>query len=86
MFPNCGHLIVWCVGKTKVCEEIAKLGTKRCSWFNLNVEKFKGLNSVFASKEQMADLDLGNIGVMLVPIAAVVINTVVKWAKNNVPS
>ena len=36
--------------------------------------------------ENMADLDLGNIGVMLVPIAAVIINTVVKWAKNNVPS
>ncbi len=35
--------------------------------------------------ENIADLDLGNIGVMLVPIAAVVINTVVKWAKNNVP-
>lgn len=35
--------------------------------------------------ENLADLDLGNIGVMLVPIAAVVINTVVKWAKNNVP-
>ena len=35
--------------------------------------------------ENMADLDLGNIGVMLVPIAAVVINTVVKWTKNNVP-
>jgi ABC-type uncharacterized transport system permease subunit len=35
--------------------------------------------------ENMADLDLGNIGIMLVPIAAVVINTVVKWAKNNVP-
>ena len=35
--------------------------------------------------ENMADLDLGNIGVMLVPIAAVVINTVVKWAKNKVP-
>jgi len=35
--------------------------------------------------ENMADLDLGNIGVMIVPIAAVVINTVVKWAKNNVP-
>ena len=33
----------------------------------------------------MADLDLGNVGVMLVPIAAVIINTVVKWAKNNVP-
>jgi ABC-type uncharacterized transport system permease subunit len=35
--------------------------------------------------ENMADLDLGTMGVMLVPIAAVVINTVVKWAKNNVP-
>ena len=35
--------------------------------------------------ENMTDLDLGNVGVMLVPIAAVVINTVVKWAKNNVP-
>ena len=35
--------------------------------------------------ENMADLDLGNVGVMLVPIAAVVINTVVKWSKNNVP-
>jgi len=35
--------------------------------------------------ENMADLDLGNMGVMLVPIAAVVINTVVRWAKNNVP-
>ena len=35
--------------------------------------------------ENMADLDLGNVGVMLVPIAAIVINTLVKWAKNNVP-
>jgi len=35
--------------------------------------------------ENLADLDLGNLGVMFVPIAAVVINTIVKWAKNNVP-
>ena len=35
--------------------------------------------------ENIGDLDLGNMGVMLVPIAAVVINTVVRWAKNNVP-
>ena len=35
--------------------------------------------------ENMADLDLGNMGVMLVPIAAVVINTIIKWAKNSVP-
>ena len=33
--------------------------------------------------ENLGSLDLGNMGVMLVPIAAVVINTVVKWAKNN---
>tara|TARA_R100001163_G_C4893181_1_gene85208 strand:+ start:257 stop:484 length:228 start_codon:yes stop_codon:yes gene_type:complete len=33
--------------------------------------------------ENLGNLDLGNMGVMLVPIAAVVINTVVKWAKNN---
>lgn len=36
--------------------------------------------------ENLADLDLGNVGVMFVPIAAVVINTLVKWAKNNVPA
>tara|TARA_B100001778_G_scaffold178487_1_gene146830 strand:+ start:1530 stop:1763 length:234 start_codon:yes stop_codon:yes gene_type:complete len=35
--------------------------------------------------ENLGNLDLGNIGVMLVPIAAVAINTLVKWAKNNVP-
>lgn len=35
--------------------------------------------------ENLANLELGNVGVMFVPIAAVVINTVVKWAKNNVP-
>lgn len=33
--------------------------------------------------ENLGNLDLGNAGVMLVPIAAVVINTIVKWAKNN---
>tara|TARA_R100001163_G_scaffold39073_1_gene29771 strand:+ start:40 stop:261 length:222 start_codon:yes stop_codon:yes gene_type:complete len=33
--------------------------------------------------ENLGNLDLGNMGVMLVPIAAVVINTVIKWAKNN---
>jgi len=36
--------------------------------------------------ENLGNLDLGNMGVMFVPIAAVVINTVVKWAKNNVAS
>jgi hypothetical protein len=34
--------------------------------------------------ENLANLDLGNLGVMFVPIAAVAINTLVKWAKNNV--
>lgn len=34
--------------------------------------------------ENVADLDLGNFGVMLVPVVAVVIDTMVKWAKNNV--
>lgn len=35
--------------------------------------------------ENITDLDLGTTGVMLVPVVTVVINTVVKWAKNNVP-
>jgi len=34
--------------------------------------------------ENLVDLDLGATGVMLVPVVSVVINTVVKWAKNNV--
>lgn len=34
--------------------------------------------------ENISDMDLGNAGVMIVPLATVVINTVVKWAKNNV--
>lgn len=34
--------------------------------------------------ENVSDLDLGNAGVMIVPVVAVVIDTVVKWAKNNV--
>jgi hypothetical protein len=36
--------------------------------------------------ENLADLDLGTTGVMLVPVVSVVINTLVKWAKNNVPA
>lgn len=35
--------------------------------------------------ENITDLDLGATGVMLVPVVTVVINTLVKWAKNNVP-
>ena len=34
--------------------------------------------------ENISDMDLGNAGVMIVPFATVVINTMVKWAKNNV--
>lgn len=34
--------------------------------------------------ENISDMDLGNAGVMIVPFATVVINTVIKWAKNNV--
>jgi len=34
--------------------------------------------------ENVADLDLGNFGVMLVPVVTVVIDTMVKWARNNV--
>ena len=34
--------------------------------------------------ENLVNLDLGATGVMLVPVVTVVINTFVKWAKNNV--
>ena len=34
--------------------------------------------------ENLTSLDLGATGVMLVPVVSVVIDTVVKWAKNNV--
>lgn len=33
--------------------------------------------------ENLSSLDLGAAGVMLVPVVSVVIDTVVKWAKNN---
>jgi len=36
--------------------------------------------------ENISSLDLGATGVMLVPVVTVVINTLVKWAKNNVPA
>lgn len=36
--------------------------------------------------ENLSSLDLGTTGVMLVPVVAVVIDTVVKWAKNNIKS
>lgn len=35
--------------------------------------------------ENLVHLDLGATGVMIVPVVTVVINTLVKWAKNNVP-
>lgn len=34
--------------------------------------------------ENLSSIDLGNLGVMLVPVVAVAIDTLVKWAKNNV--
>lgn len=34
--------------------------------------------------ENLASLDLGSTGVMLVPVVSVVIDAVVKWAKGNV--
>jgi len=34
--------------------------------------------------ENLVKVDLGATGVMLVPVVTVVINTLVKWAKNNV--
>jgi len=33
--------------------------------------------------ENLSTLDLGAAGIMLVPVVSVVIDTVVKWAKNN---
>ena len=33
--------------------------------------------------ENIGDLDLGNASALVVPIAVIVINTVVNWAKNN---
>ena len=36
--------------------------------------------------ENLSSLDLGAAGVMLVPVVSVVIDTAIKWAKNNVSS
>ncbi len=33
--------------------------------------------------ENLAHLDLGAMGPLLVPVVAVVINTIIKWAKDN---
>lgn len=33
--------------------------------------------------ENLASLDLGPTGIMLVPVVSIVIDTVVKWAKGN---
>lgn len=33
--------------------------------------------------ENLSSLDLGTAGIMLVPVVSVLIDTVVKWAKNN---
>jgi len=34
--------------------------------------------------ENIASVDLGNMGIMLVPVIAVGLDTLVKWARNNV--
>lgn len=33
--------------------------------------------------ENLSSLDLGNMSALIVPVVVVVINTVVKWAKDN---
>lgn len=33
--------------------------------------------------ENLAKIDLGNMSALVVPVVAVVINTIVKWAKDN---
>jgi hypothetical protein len=33
--------------------------------------------------ENLAKIDLGNMSALIVPVVAVVINTVVKWARDN---
>jgi len=33
--------------------------------------------------ENLAKIDLGNMSALIVPVVAVVINTIVKWAKDN---
>lgn len=33
--------------------------------------------------ENLAKIDLGNMSALIVPVVAVVINTMVKWAKDN---
>jgi hypothetical protein len=33
--------------------------------------------------ENLAKVDLGNMSALIVPVVAVVINTIVKWAKDN---
>lgn len=33
--------------------------------------------------ENLSSLDLGSVGIMLVPVVSVLIDTAVKWAKNN---
>lgn len=33
--------------------------------------------------ENLAKIDLGNMSALIVPVVVVVINTVVKWAKDN---
>lgn len=56
----------------------------------VNISKNAALVAIAAGLtyigENIGDMDLGATGVMIVPVVAVVINTLVKWAKNNVPT
>lgn len=56
----------------------------------VNISKNAALVAIAAGLtyigENIGDMDLGATGVMIVPVVAVIINTLVKWAKNNVPT
>jgi len=61
--------------------------------FSINVNDFKkiGWNGLLVGLaavltyfgSNIADLDLGSTGVIIVPIATILLNAAVSWAKNN---
>jgi len=61
--------------------------------FSINVNDFKriGWNGLLVGLAaaltyfgaNIADLDLGSTGVIIVPIATILLNAAVSWAKNN---
>lgn len=61
--------------------------------FSINVNDFKkiGWNGLLVGLaavltyfgSNLADLDLGSTGVIIVPIATILLNAAVSWAKNN---